>query len=134
MKKKLTAVVLTAMALWGGETLGFGAVMHEYAQRFWALYYAVEAGNWELAVYELHEQLEAQEMGEALRPKLAGALKTFEKSSLAPLQKAIEEKNLSAFKKAYADATRACNACHKSTGHGYIRFQLPKTPPPLLAF
>jgi cytochrome c553 len=142
--RKILLTLAAAAALMGGghptlslEKLsaiqpGMGTVMMEYGHRFWTLYYAAKAGNWDLAAYQLHEQLEIQEVGEATRPKYAAKLKAFEATHLAKLEKAIEAKEIKAFERAYADATRACNRCHEETGHGYIHFTLPATPPPML--
>ena len=127
-------ILLASGVFAAGFAPGFGAVMHEYGERFWALYYAAAAGNWELAAYELHEQLEAQETGEAVRPKLAPRLKAFEKSHLKALEKAVRAQDFRKFEKAYGKALKACNACHTATGHGYIRYELPQNPPPMLRF
>ncbi len=143
MKKFLLAAVAAAVLMGGGhktlslETLsaiqpGMGTVMMEYGHRFYIAYYAARAGNWELARYQLHEQLEIQEVGEATRPRYAAQLKAFEEDYLEKVEKAAEAKDWKRFEKAYAAATKACNRCHVDTGHGYIRYKLPDTPPKLL--
>jgi hypothetical protein len=111
---------------------GMGTVMMEYGHRFYVLYYAAKAENWELAAYELHEQLEIQEVGETTRPGYAKKLKAFEDTYLLKLEKAVKMKKWPEFEKLYAEVTKACNQCHVETGHGYIRYQLPDTPPTML--
>jgi hypothetical protein len=105
--------------------------MIEYGNRFWELYYAAKDGNWDLAAYQLHEMIEIQEVGETTRPSKASMLKSFEDAYLAPLEKAIEQKDWNAFQVAYNNAIKGCNSCHVATGHGYIEYTLPPTPPPL---
>jgi cytochrome c553 len=140
MKKGWTLPLLAALAFAAnaqtpraGWQPGMGTVMHEYGYRFYVLYYAAKAGNWPLAEYQLHEQLEIQEVGEAVRPAYAGKLKTFEEDALGPVAEAVGKRDFRRFEAAYGEAVRACNRCHTETGHGYIRYELPKVPPPLLS-
>ncbi len=138
----IAAILATLMSAGEHKTLsvealsgiqpGMGTVMMEYGHRFYILYYAAKADNWELAAYELHEQLEIQEVGEITRPVYAGKLKTFEEGYLSKLAKSIETKKWPEFKEVYTEVTKACNRCHIETGHGYIHYRLPDTPPVLL--
>ena len=48
---------------------GFGSIMMEFGHRFYVAYYAAKAANWELAAYEIHELIEAQEIAEVTRLK-----------------------------------------------------------------
>ncbi len=108
---------------------GLGTVMMEYGKRFYIAYYAAKEGNWDLAKYELEEAKEIQEVGETTRPGKAQMLKAFEQSYLDPLEKAIDAKDWNAFEKAYSNAVQGCNNCHAATGHPYIKYVLPQTPP-----
>ena len=73
--KKFALLSIIAAALFGGENSlvlksykpGMGTVMMEYGYRFYVLYYAAKAKNWELAKCQLHEQLKIQEVGEDSR-------------------------------------------------------------------
>jgi hypothetical protein len=142
--KKLWIVPVVVTLLAGGEhktmsleTMsaiqpGMGTVMMEYGQRFYVLYYAAKAKNWDLAKYELREQLEIQEVGEATRPKYASQLKAFEDAHLTKLEKAIETKDWQRFEAVYTEATKACNRCHVETAHAYIHYRLPSAPPVML--
>ncbi len=76
--------------------------------------------------------LEIQEVGEATRPEHAPALKQFEDTYLDPLEKSAQTRRWKRFDTAYKKAVTGCNACHAASGHGYIRYRLPKTPPQLL--
>ena len=113
-------------------TPGLGSVMMEYSHRFYIVYYAARSGNWDLAKYELHEMLEAQEVGEATRPAYAPALKSFEDTYLSKIEESVKAKEWKRFGIAYKKAVVGCNTCHTATGHEYIRYKLPATPPKLL--
>jgi hypothetical protein len=111
---------------------GLGTVMMEFGHRFYIAYYAAKAKNWELAKYELHELVEAQEVAETTRPKYKKQLKSFEDSFIEELQQAAEEKEWKSFEKRYAEAIKACNACHVANGHPYIKYKLPEKAPEFL--
>ena len=108
---------------------GLGTIMIEFGHRFYITYYAAKAQNWELAKYQLHELIEAQEVAEATRPKYQKQLKEFEDNFLEKLSHSIENKNIKNFEKEYTKTTNACNACHTKNGHPYIQYKLPTQPP-----
>jgi len=108
---------------------GLGTVMIEYGHRFYIGYYAAKAGNWDLADYQLKEQLEIQEVGELTRPGHKAELKAFEDTYLIPIQKAIKAKDWNAFSASYAAATEGCNNCHEGAGFGFIKYRLPTSAP-----
>jgi hypothetical protein len=110
---------------------GLGTVMMEYGNRYYVMYYAAKAGNWELAKYQLKEAREIQEVGETTRPERAPLLKAFERSYLDPLDKAIDAKDWSQFETAYNKGIEGCNDCHVATGFPYVRFTLPPGSPEL---
>ena len=66
------------------------------------------------------------------RPEYAAALKAFEKNYLEKVSNATKAGKWEAFDKSYKQAVIGCNACHAATGHSYIRYKLPLTPPKLL--
>ena len=113
-------------------TPGLGTVMMEYSHRFYIAYYAAKAGNWDLAKYEIHEMLEIQEVAEATRPAHASALKAFEDTYLSKVEENVKTKEWKHFDNAYKKAVIGCNACHTKSGHAYIRYELPMTPPKML--
>jgi len=108
---------------------GLGTVMMEFGHRFHIAYYAAKAKNWDLAKYEIHELIEAQEIAETTRPKYAKRLKVFEHAYLDPLNNAIESKDWASFSQKYTQTVTGCNNCHTETGHPYIKYKLPKNPP-----
>jgi len=110
---------------------GLGTVMIEYGKRYYIMYYAAKAGNWDLAAYELKEMREIQEVGETTRPAKAKMLKAFEETYLDRLEEAIKAKDFARFEEAYNAGVKGCNACHAATGHPYIKYTLPKISPPM---
>ena len=111
---------------------GLGTLMIEFGHRFYIAYYAAKANNWELAEYEIHELIEAQEVAEVTRPKYTEDLKAFEHGTLAQLQQTIKAKDWKQFEVKYAETTKACNTCHTKNGHPYIQYKLPKVAPKYL--
>jgi hypothetical protein len=110
---------------------GLGTVMIEYGNRYYVMYYAAKAGNWELAKYQLKEAREIQEVGETTRSERAPLLKAFEGSYLDPLDKAIDAEDWSQFEMAYNKGMEGCNDCHVATGFPYVKFSLPPNQPEL---
>lgn len=113
---------------------GTGKLMQEIARRFTALFYSARGGNWDLANYQLKEMREAIEKLTITRPGRKEKLDSFDDSFLgdeedpAPgtLLEAINNKDFRAFNRSFKGATQGCNSCHQSTGHGFIKYKLPK--------
>lgn len=103
--------------------------MQEISKRNWYLYYSATGGNWDLASYQAKEVGEAMETGAITRPSNEAALDNFMKTSLDALKNAINAKDSAQFKTAWDKEVSACNACHAATGHKYIVWNLPQTPP-----
>jgi hypothetical protein len=114
------------LALWNIQP-GLGTVMMEYSNRFSRLYFAAQAGNWDMANYQLGEMLEIQEVGETTRPGRASKLKAFEENYLSSLDKAVAAQDAKAFDSAFAQTVEGCNACHtQSSGTNWKSFQFIK--------
>src|SRR6266566_9463168 len=80
---------------------GMARLMDELSRRYWVLYYAAKAGNWELAAYEEKESEKILKTASAARPKYRDDIATFVKLRLAPLAQAIETKDWRSFEQAY---------------------------------
>src|SRR5439155_10353373 len=112
---------------------GLGTVMIEYGHRMAAVWFAGEAGNWDMAHYQILEMVEIQETGETTRPARAPALKSFESSFLDPLDAAIMSNDKTKFEAAYNSAIQGCNSCHGSQTSAdfpqsfkFVKVQVPK--------
>ncbi|MEO7143699.1 MAG: hypothetical protein ABI165_09380 [Bryobacteraceae bacterium] len=107
---------------------GLGTVMVEFGNRAGNMYYAAGGSNWGLAAYQLKELTEMQEVAETTRPARAAELKAFEQGALAPLAKDIVNQDIGAFHKHFDVMVKRCNACHRSSGFGFIVYAIPNRP------
>jgi hypothetical protein len=112
---------------------GLGTVMIEYGHRMAAVWFAGEAGNWDMVHYQIIEMREIQEVGETTRPARAQALKSFESSFLDPLDDAVTAKDKTKFETAYNSAIQGCNSCHGAQTSAdfpqsfkFVKVQVPK--------
>src|SRR5574341_164996 len=80
------------LTLWDIQP-GLGTVMIEYARRLAQLKYALDAGNWDMAKYQLDEMTEIQEVAEITRPARKPMLTAFEDANLKPMDDAIMAKD-----------------------------------------
>lgn len=135
-------IVVTALAALAGCTRteptkparrGWGSVMTEVGRRFELAGRAGVAKRWELAAYEVDEMKESfDELPTAELPKegntstLVPTSEAFAKTQLEELLHAADAKDEAAFVAAFNRAAAQCNACHVSSGHGFI--EVPTTP------
>jgi hypothetical protein len=110
-----------------GGFAGLGEIMTLQQLRHIKLWFAGHAGNWALADYEVGELNEGFEdvdklLGGATVDKMVGA-------PLKQLQKAVDDKNGTAFAAAYDRLSAGCNACHHALDHPFIVIQRPTTLP-----
>jgi len=108
---------------------GMSRLMDEYGRRFWALYYAAQAGNWELARYMHKQLLGLGNIAATARPKYADAIREFEGRHMKAIAETITAKDWAGFDRAYRDAITASDEYHAKFNYGFIRFRLPDHPP-----
>jgi len=115
---------------------GLGEMMTLQQMRHVKLWLAGDAGNWELAAYELDELGEGFDDIVKFHP-------THKESPVAPkdaiprmipgpikdLRAAVDSKDSRAFAAAYDALTAACNNCHQATNFGFNRVQKPSANP-----
>lgn len=111
---------------------GMARLMVEISDRYWLLYYAARAGNWDLARHEFGEMRKTLQMAGTVRPKYRESLAAFTAEQLTSVEDAIRAKDWAAFEPAYRAAVDAANELHVEFGYEYIVWQLPGTPPPHL--
>jgi hypothetical protein len=113
-------------------TPGLGEIMTLQQMRHTKLWLAGEAGNWDLAAYEVKELGEGFDDVIAFHP-------THEESPVAPkdaiprmvtvplanVRAAVEKKDQTAFEPAYDALTKGCNDCHQATDFGFNVVQRP---------
>ena len=108
---------------------GMSRLMDELSRRFWALYHAGKAGNWDLARYMTQESEKLLATMATVRPKYKDDLAAFRRDSLAPILAAIEARDSAGFEAACREAVRARDRFHVKYAKGFIRFRLPDHPP-----
>jgi hypothetical protein len=115
---------------------GLGEIMTLQQMRHTKLWLAGDAGNWDLAAYEIKELGEGFDDVVRFHP-------THEGSSVAPkdaiprmitlpmseVRAALDKKDPKAFRQAYDTLTKACNDCHQATNFGFNRVQRPAMNP-----
>jgi hypothetical protein len=115
---------------------GLGEIMTLQQMRHTKLWLAGEAGNWDLAAYEIKELQEGFDDVMKFHP-------THEDSPVAPkdaiprmvtvplsdLGGVVEKKDTAMFGQAYDALTKACNDCHQATNFGFNVVQRPATNP-----
>lgn len=132
------AASATALAACSAEpyTPGLGEIMTLQQMRHTKLWLAGEAGNWDLAQYEI------EELGEGFEDVLH-YYPTREESELAPqdaiprmidypmqlLEESVGAGDRAAFEDAYDQLTEGCNSCHDGMDHGFNNVQRPETSP-----
>ena len=115
---------------------GLGEIMTLQQMRHTKLWLAGEAGNWDLAAYEIKELGEGFDDVVKFHP-------THEESPVAPkdaiprmvtvplmeVSAAVDKKDTKGFEQAYDKLTSACNDCHQATNFGFNRVQRPAMNP-----
>jgi cytochrome c553 len=94
------------------------------------IWMAGHAGNWPLAGYEAKELRETFEdittyQGTWNNFPIGKLAETNLVPPLDEMDKAIQDKNQAAFKKAYDKVTAACNSCHQATGNEFVSVKVP---------
>ncbi len=109
---------------------GMGRLMPEVGDRVWKLWYAAEAGNWELARYELEEAVALLELCAFVRPKYEDSMGAFLRDDVEPVKAAVDGRDWDAFRRAYDRMVARGNAYHVQFDKGFIRWRRPDIPPP----
>jgi cytochrome c553 len=93
------------------------------------LWYAGAVQNWPLANYELEQIRASIRLAKTLFPDSDKSNMDTMKPAAEGLDKAIAAKDAASFTSAYSKLTAACNACHESTGFGFIKIRVPRLSP-----
>lgn len=113
--------------------LGIGmAWLQRWVTKLW---YAGDAGHWELADFYLHETEETLEDmiaagvvedGHDISALIQGMLIP----QIEALETAVDEASPDLFRRHYQAMVVQCNACHVATEHGFLVMDIPSGPPP----
>jgi hypothetical protein len=98
------------------------------------MWFAANATNWDLAIYELDEMKETMETAKALNAekngvKISNVLDAVLQSQIVQLEDAIKHRGKSEFQKSYDATLSACNGCHSEAGLKFIHIVRPSAPP-----
>jgi hypothetical protein len=96
-------------------------------ERLWR---AERDGNWEFAAYELGNLHGAfNRLGQAHPTEhdisFPDMIASVTEQPFKELNSAIQSKDATAFTKAYAGLTDACNSCHQALNHGVVEIRVP---------
>jgi hypothetical protein len=94
------------------------------------LWQAEQDGNWEFAAYELGNLHGAfDRLGHAHPTEhdlsFPDMIASVTEQPFKELQGAIQSRDATAFAKAYAGLTDACNSCHQALNHGVVEIRVP---------
>jgi hypothetical protein len=99
----------------------FAIPMREVGDRYQNMYPAAKGGNWALAAYMSKYMNSAMNPASLTKPAEYKDWKAFYEKDFAPVNKAIQAKDLKAFETAYSDVMSKCNQCHQSMEYGFIK-------------
>ena len=107
-----------------------GAIMMTAQNHHAKLWYAGNAGNWDLADYQIDELKEGFEDAVKLIPDykgvpVGGMIDDLLMPPIAEVERAIKAQDRAKFTAAYDKLTAACNACHQGAKRGFIVIQRP---------
>jgi hypothetical protein len=126
--------VYAAVPASGAYVPGLGEIMGATQMRHAKLWLAGQAGNWELANYELGEIREGLDDAARFDPVFKGIpvatlLMKYIDQPLEDVGIAIESRDSTKFRESFDKLTNACNECHREAGHGFIVIQRPTMQP-----
>ena len=118
---------------------GQGAVMSLVGYYFGNLWFAINAENWPLAEFYLHECRETLERAVAIKPvrqhpagqdvDLVGMAEALDNTQFTRMDETIRARNKAGSISVYREAMIVCYACHVSTGKPFLNVRIPATPP-----
>ena len=99
----------------------FAIPMREVGDRFQNMAFAARGGNWALAAYMSKYMNGSMNPASVTKPAEYKVWKSFYDDTFAPVNKAIQAKDLKAFETTYAAVINNCNGCHEGMGYGFIK-------------
>jgi len=108
---------------------GMARLMDELSRRYWVLFYAAKARNWDLARYMEKESETILKTAAVARPKYRDDIASFVRDRLGSIARALEDEDWTAFEAAYRDGIADSDVYHEKYNKRFIRFRLPDHPP-----
>src|SRR5437764_14682932 len=103
---------------------GMARLMDELSRRYWVLYYAAKAGNWELAAYMERESEKILQTASVARPKYRDDIASFVRERLGPIPRAVEAKACRTFDSHYHRGIDDATVYHDKHNKRLTRFGL----------
>jgi hypothetical protein len=94
----------------------FAIPIREVGDRFQNMRFAAKGGNWALAAYMSKYMNGSMSPASVTKPEEYKVWQGFYSGAFAPVDKAIQAKDLKAFESAYKGVIEGCNGCHSSMG------------------
>ena len=120
---------------------GQGAVMTLVGYYFGNLWFAIDAENWPLAAFYLHECRETLERAVDIKPirqdltgldvDLVAMAEALDHTQFTQMDATIRAKDKAGSISVYRDTMIVCYSCHMSTGKPFLNVRIPTTPPSL---
>ncbi len=120
---------------------GQGAVMSLVGYYFGNLWFAINAENWPLAEFYLHECRETLERAVDIKPirqdlagldvDLVAMAEALDDTQFSQMDATIRAGDKARSITVYRDAMIVCYSCHMSTGKPFLNVRIPATPPSL---
>jgi hypothetical protein len=109
---------------------GMAEIMPLVGDRVWKTYYAGQARNKPLAVFQLKQAVSLMRKGAKLRPKFADDTDLFIKGEVQAVMQAIQSDDWEGFDAAFKAMVDAANELHGKYGKAYLYWKVPDMPPP----
>jgi len=108
---------------------GMSEWMLALAHRMHVMYFACQAGNWPLGMYQLRGIRKILTNAALTRPKYKAALEEFSRDHLDALDEAMRRQSWEKFARVIAGTIEASDRYHAEWGYPYIRYRIPDHPP-----
>jgi hypothetical protein len=99
----------------------FAIPMREVGDRFQNIYFGAKGGNWALAAYMSKYMNSAMNPAKLTKPEDYKKWSQFYSESFAPVNAAIQAKDMVAFETAFTKTITKCNSCHEKMDYGFIQ-------------
>ena len=117
---------------------GQGAVMSLFGYYFGNLWFAINAENWPLAEFYLHECRETLERAVDIKPirqdlagldvDLVAMAEALDDTQFTKMDATIRARDKAGSISVYRDTMIVCYSCHMSTGKPFLNVRIPATP------
>ena len=120
-----------------------GTAMSQLGYYFSNLWFAIEAENWPLADFYLHECRETLEWAVRIKPiredssgkevNIAGIAEAVDNTQFTQMDEAIRAKDKAGSIAVYRDTMVTCDSCHMASDKPFLRARIPDMPQPCKA-